>query len=142
MLKVGNVVQIICQKYVEYLAFGEIVEIKTDNTVVIEIPKIFPNQTRIIQCHADDVELHEDYPGTIKACQLFGKLGWLYYCGIIPPFSPDADCQYQNCSSKASRRAMINIMGTVCEADLCDKHANEYHGTQQEIFPWKKKEPA
>ncbi len=140
MLSIGNIVQIICQKYTECESFGEVVEIKSDGMVRVKIPKIFPNETKTICCHPDDLEFHDDYPLNVKASQLFGKLGWHLCRGLETPLQAGmTECQYKNCSHKAVRRAIINIYGVACEVDLCTKHADKYHGTWCEIFYWKEK---
>jgi len=54
------------------------------------------------------------------------------------PFKPGVPCQVKDCSDNAVRRIIVNIVGTVCPADVCEAHAKKYHLCRMDDFPWKK----
>ncbi|MHB9019315.1 MAG: hypothetical protein ACYC3G_00355 [Minisyncoccota bacterium] len=47
-------------------------------------------------------------------------------------------CDVRGCDCLITQRIIFNIWGTVDFADVCERHAKEYHGKCMDSFPYKK----
>ena len=55
---------------------------------------------------------------------------------LIKPFDPNSICMHEGCQEKVHRRIMVNCWGQVYEYDCCKEHADKYHGSMLDSFPY------
>jgi hypothetical protein len=73
----------------------------------------------------------------MRARRLFGRL-WHSTATLKAAFHPGGSCQHQGCALPVVRRIMVNVWGTAIEFDVCDEHAQRYHGKLLDDFPAKR----
>lgn len=149
-LEVGNIVTITLADSLFNGKQAEIVEIADDGNEDGNIGVILgrdgehlvgycrTDEERIVHFKENELHLDDDWSPMNKAFKLFGPDMWHRVLSLKRPFDPERDCMHEGCYKKNTFRAMINIWGSVCEADLCDVHCEEWHGKCVESFPWKK----
>lgn len=61
------------------------------------------------------------------------------YCEPKNPFvAGERCCDVNGCDCLTTQRIIFNIWGTVDFADVCERHAKEYHGKSMDSFPYRK----
>ncbi len=148
-LQVGNIVTVTLAGSPFNGKQAEIVEIKDDGNEEGNIGIIFGHDgehllgycqndsERTVRFKEDELRLDSDWTPMNKAYKLFGPHMWHSLFIAKKPFDPEGSCMHKDCEKKNTVRIMVNIWGSVCEADVCDAHREEYHGKCMDAFPWK-----
>jgi len=58
--------------------------------------------------------------------KLFDRIGWHHYSKAQRIYGKKK-CHW--CKGKNTKRALVNVWGTVCDIDACDECHKKYHGT-------------
>lgn len=55
-----------------------------------------------------------------------------------PFVAGEGECEVEGCHKRTAQRIAYNVQGSVCPAEVCDKHAKEFHLKCMDFFPHKK----
>ena len=95
-----------------------------------------PNDLLVIY-RPDQLVTNKDWKPELYARRLFGR-HWRCVYAIKSQLDPTALCMVENCSAHQTKTAWFNIWGSVCNAHVCDTHAESYNGYCMDSFPWRK----
>jgi len=147
MVQVGSIVTIIADCALTGQQ-GEVVEIVEDGhqdgniAVRVENPlSSLPGQ-KVPRFKEEELRVDADWTPEIQATRLFRKNGYHTIREPKEPFSPEKDCSHADCPEKNTRRVLVNFWGSVYLIDLCDAHAEKWHGRHADTFPFRKHRPA
>jgi hypothetical protein len=91
---------------------------------------------------AHELALCESWKVETLAGRLFGRGMWhTLYVPKHAFVSGARNCDVEGCGNArtaATQRILVNLHGVVCFADVCERHAREYHGKCMDTFPWRK----
>ncbi len=151
VVKIGDIVTVVSEESMYHGEQGEVVEINDgdddgDGPIGVKFDpwQILYHVSQPEECivqHRDD-QLRVDSGWSCKT--LAPRLYPHYYHTTISfqyPFDPALPCMHEGCREPLARRCVFNIVGSVCEVDLCCAHATEIHGKCGMSFPWKKNYP-
>lgn len=143
MVEVGSIVTILPEEFRFHGKQGEVIDIiddgdKDGNILVrIEAPDAHPPNPEV-RCKETELQIDQEWSLEIRANRVFGSGKYHSLHSLSNPFDPEKECS-EDCQVKNSRRVLINIWGSVCEFDLCEPHAKEWHGKHADSLPKKKK---
>lgn len=143
MIEVGSIVTILPEEFYFHGKQGEVVAIVDDGNengnilVRIEAPNDYPKNPKV-RCKEAELQIDEEWTLSIRVNRVFGSGEWHQALPLKDPFNPEKECS-EDCSEKNSRRVLINIWGSIYEADFCEPHAEKWHGGRADLLPTKKK---
>lgn len=85
----------------------------------------------------DELKKIEEWSFELRCYRLF-KNNFHHTAKLKKDFNSENICCISDCSEKNSQRILVNIWGTVCEFDVCLKHAEQYHCKLVDDVPIKK----
>lgn len=145
-LKVGDIVKMGNNRSDYFCdALGEVVEIVPGQEKSIgvrlhsELSHLFsrPLEEQILFFSPDDfVNILSEWPLEVQARRLFKK-NWIVLSELNEPFTVERLCMVDGCLENRERRCLVNIWGNVCQVDVCDGHAQDYHGKCIDSFPFR-----
>ncbi len=99
----------------------------------------FDPVTAVRTARGADLEPQTDFTPENRADRLFPR-HWHHFAVFDDPWDPaqNRDCQHLPCGAKATKRVMVNVWGTVCELEMCDSCATQWHGKRVEDVPAKR----
>lgn len=96
------------------------------------------DEEKIIRFNKDELQKDDDWTPENKALMLYGSNYWHHIRYFTEPLNPDKLCMREDCPNQRTSRIMVNIWGTVCEYDVCDKCKEDWHGKCCDEFPVRK----
>ena len=148
-MEIGNIVTVTLQESFLRGCQGEIAEIKNDRDVDGPIgvrlgrhcSHLFGceyNPNNAIRFMESDLRVDGDYTSKNKANMLFPRM-WHSLYSYKEQLDSEKLCMHEKCHEKRQRRIMVNVWGCATEVDVCNTHADQYHGKCIEIFPYRQK---
>lgn len=135
-LQVGNIVT-----FVPSGMQGEVIEILDDEFVeqdgaIYVLPCLGRREFDASRYPEEELRQDADWTPKNRANKLFTRSGWHSLSTLTEPINPTKECMHKDCvDGKRTTRIMVNIWGSVCEYDVCDVHATQYHGSRLDDFP-------
>ncbi|MFH1207335.1 MAG: hypothetical protein V1668_01885 [Patescibacteria group bacterium] len=141
----GDVVTMTNRELRFYHSQAKVVAIAVDGEIGVQIgPKdrdfLFfdESKNKVFWVVPEDLRKEADWDWENRVIAVFGKMMWHSFYGLEGAINPDLECMGKDCLGKRAKRILFNIWGSVCEADVCDDCAKEFHGKSMDSFPWRK----
>lgn len=144
MLEKGNVVTICLPESSFNGIQGEVAGRVADTNEVLV--KLSPNDEYLLGYCATEEEKQIRFPeSALKkndcwspenlAVILWGKHMFHSLQVLKAKFVPGGKCRHKDCQKPIAKRIMVNIWGTAIQYDVCEEHAQQYHGKCLDDFP-------
>ncbi|MFA7319603.1 MAG: hypothetical protein WC022_03355 [Parcubacteria group bacterium] len=150
MLKIGSVVTVIEEDHWLKGLQGEVANIRKRKDAKLPIGVRFaehyeiriarsPFKPRdgIIYFLREILREDEEFTPENRAKALFRKDSFLRIRFFKDAVNTKEPCMHRDCEELRTKRIMVNTWGTVDEVDVCDKHADDYHGKCVDGFPYR-----
>lgn len=142
-VKIGDIVTVVSDTSIYRGEQGEVVEIKRDSDEDGPIGVRF-HPRQVLHCISRDEdcivrhrrrELRVDTSwGAVTRAKILYPGHYHTVYTLRFEFSPQNQCMHARCTALATKRCVLNVLGTVCERDFCDKHG-KIDGMVGEVLP-------
>ena len=85
-----------------------------------------------------DLQIEPEWSVATLVKRYFSHMCHTWYEPKKPFVAGDGECEVENCHKRTTQRIVYNVHGSVCPAEVCDKHAKEFHLKCMDSFPYKK----